>query len=94
MEVLTMKHFFAILLSLVLVLGFSIGSNEVVGAKSKVKTYKNCTALNKDYKGGVARSSSVKNKGGKTKYKPFVSKALYDANKSKDRDKDLIACER
>jgi hypothetical protein len=50
--------------------------------------------LNKDYKGGVARTSSVKNKGGKTKYKPHVSKALYDANKKSDRDKDLIACEK
>ncbi|WP_245592256.1 excalibur calcium-binding domain-containing protein [Ectobacillus panaciterrae] len=57
-------------------------------------TYKNCTELNKDYKGGVARSSSAKNKGGKTYYKPFVSKELYDANKQLDRDKDLIACER
>ncbi|OAB30940.1 hypothetical protein PMSM_21210 [Paenibacillus macquariensis subsp. macquariensis] len=53
-----------------------------------------CTELNKVYKGGVARSSSVKNKGGKTKHKPFVSQALYDANKKSDRDKDLIACER
>lgn len=50
--------------------------------------------MNKDYKGGVARSASVKNKGGKTKYKPYVSKELYDANQKKDRDKDLIACER
>lgn len=89
-----MKKLFTILLSLGLILGFSLSSNEVVDAKSKVKTYKNCTALNKDYKGGVARSSSVKNKGGKTKYKPYVSKALYDANEDRDRDKDLIACER
>lgn len=59
-----------------------------------VKVYSNCKELNKDYKGGVARSATAKNKGGKTKYKPFVSKELYDANKSRDRDKDLIACER
>jgi hypothetical protein len=43
-----------------------------------VKTYKNCTALNK----------------GKTIYKPHVLKALYDANKKSDRDKDFIACEK
>ncbi|OKO87778.1 YhjA [Geobacillus proteiniphilus] len=42
----------------------------------------------------MARSASVKNKGGKTRYKPYVSKALYDANKRLDRDKDGIACER
>ncbi|PEJ58818.1 hypothetical protein CN692_07530 [Bacillus sp. AFS002410] len=63
-------------------------------ANAAAKTYKNCTEMHKDYKGGVARSSSVKNKGGKTKFKPVVSKALYDANKKSDRDKDLIACER
>ncbi|MGE7184077.1 excalibur calcium-binding domain-containing protein [Peribacillus sp. NPDC006672] len=89
-----MKKLFTILLSLGLVLGLSFGANDVAGAKTKAKTYKNCTALNKDYKGGVARTSSVKNKGGKTKYKPHVSKELYDANKKSDRDKDLIACEK
>ncbi|MBF5067092.1 calcium-binding protein, partial [Salmonella enterica subsp. enterica serovar Istanbul] len=41
-----------------------------------------------------ARSKSAKNKGGKTHYKPYVSKALYDNNKEKDRDHDNIACER
>lgn len=89
-----MKHSITILLSLGLVLGVSFGAHDVAGAKTKVKTYKNCTELNKDYKGGVARTSSVKNKGGKTKYKPHVSKELYDANKKSDRDKDWIACEK
>ena len=84
-----MKKLVTILLALGLVLGFSYG----ISAKTTVKTYKNCTELNKAYKGGVARASNVKNKGGKTKYKPFVSQALYDANKKSDRDKDLIACE-
>jgi hypothetical protein len=50
--------------------------------------------MNKVYKGGVARSASVKNKGGKTRYKPYVSQALYDANKKLDREHDFIACER
>jgi hypothetical protein len=85
-----MKRLIVAFLSLGLILSFSLDSF----AASKVKTYKNCTMLNKDYPGGVALSSSVKNKGGKTKYKPFVSKALYDANKRLDRDNDFIACER
>ncbi|MGG3643979.1 excalibur calcium-binding domain-containing protein [Bacillus gobiensis] len=89
-----MKKILSILLSFGLVIGFSFATTDNVEAKTKVKKYSNCKALNKDYKGGVARSSKVKNKGGKTKYKPYVSKALYDANKSKDRDKDSIACER
>lgn len=58
------------------------------------KTYKNCTELNKDYKGGVAKDDKVKNQGGKTKYAPTVSAELYNANSTKDRDKDGIACER
>ncbi|WP_156337126.1 excalibur calcium-binding domain-containing protein [Paenibacillus dakarensis] len=83
-----------IILSALLLTGLSITADvQSVDAKG-VKTYKNCTELNRDYKGGVARSASVKNKGGKTKYKPFVSKALYDANKKSDRDKDFIACEK
>jgi hypothetical protein len=60
---------------------------------ARVVTYKNCTELNKIYKGGVALPGA-KNKGGKTRYTPVYNKALYDANKSKDRDKDGIACER
>jgi len=59
---------------------------------ARTVTYRNCTELNKVYKGGVALPGA-KNKGGKTRYKPLFSKALYDANKSKDRDKDGIACE-
>jgi hypothetical protein len=77
-----------------LMLGISSTSIGVTDAATKAKTYKNCTELNKDYKGGVARSSSIKNIGGKTKHKPHVSKELYDANKKSDRDKDQIACEK
>jgi hypothetical protein len=90
-----MRNVFAILLSLGLIFSITFGITSVTeAAKPTVKTYKNCTELNKDYKGGVAQSKGVKNKGGKTKYTPFVSKELYDANKKSDRDKDLIACEK
>jgi hypothetical protein len=89
------KKVYTSLLSLGLIFGFSFGLSSVTqAANTTVKTYKNCTELNKDYKGGVAQKAGVKNKGGKTKYTPFVSKELYDANKSKDRDNDLIACEK
>jgi hypothetical protein len=71
------------------------GATPADAALPKPRTYKNCTELNKVYKGGVAKSSSVKNKGGKTKYKPTVYKKVYDLNyKRLDRDKDGIACER
>ena len=88
-----MKKIIPVVISLGLFASVSFGTGNIANAASQPKVYKNCTELNKDYKGGVARASNIKNKGGKTKYKPYVSKALYDANKSKDRDKDLIACE-
>lgn len=87
-----MKKVVAVVLGAGLIFGYT--SYDTAEAKSKVKTYKNCTALNKDYKGGVAKSSKIKNKGGKTKYKPYVSAKLYSANKKMDRDKDGIACEK
>ncbi len=86
-----MKKLSFAIMSFMLALSFTVGA---APADAAVKTYKNCTEINKVYKGGIARSSKVKNKGGATKYKPFVSQALYDANKKSDRDKDLIACER
>jgi hypothetical protein len=89
-----MKKAIVLACSVALILGFWSTSTDVVMAKTKIVKYANCKALNQVYKGGVARSSSVKNKGGKTKYKPFVSKELYAANTKLDRDKDLIACER
>ena len=57
------------------------------------KTFRNCTELNKVYKGGVALPGAV-NQGGATKYEPKFSKALYMANKKSDRDNDGIACEK
>lgn len=81
-----------IALSTGLAISFTGGS--VTEAKIQLKTYKNCTELNKVHKGGVAKYSKYKNKGGKIKYKPVISKDLYERNVSKDRDKDGIACER
>ncbi|ANC78772.1 hypothetical protein ABE65_018990 [Fictibacillus phosphorivorans] len=87
-----MKKLLPIMITSGLIVGMITIPTEA--AAPKAKTYKNCTELNKAYKGGVAKASNVKNKGGKTKYKPYVSKALYEANQKSDRDKDLIACER
>ena len=89
-----MKKVCTLLLACTIAISFSFSSAHVEAATAKVVTYKNCTELNKVYKGGVARSATVTNKGGKTKFKPFVSKAIYDANKKSDRDKDLISCEK
>jgi hypothetical protein len=62
------------------------------------KKFKNCTALNKEYPGGVAEkaTSANKNKAGvpqESKNIPKVSSKIYKENKGLDRDKDGIACE-
>ena len=62
-------------------------------AYAAAKKFKNCTELNKVYPGGVALPGAV-NTGGITKKEPKYDKALYAANKSSDRDKDGIACEK
>lgn len=91
-----MKKLIFAVLSLAVALSFTFSTAPVPAdaAGTKVKTYANCKEINKIYAGGIARSSKAVNKGGKTKYKPFVSQALYDANKKSDRDGDKIACER
>ncbi|MEK3974707.1 excalibur calcium-binding domain-containing protein [Psychrobacillus sp. FSL K6-1267] len=87
-----MKISVPILLATTLVIGVSTISP--TPADAAAKTFKNCTELNKTYKGGVAKAANIKNKGGATKYAPFVSKEIYEANAKSDRDKDGIACEK
>ena len=65
----------------------------VPNSNAAAKKFKNCTELNKVYPGGVALPGAV-NAGGATKKEPKYDKALYTANKSSDRDKDGIACEK
>jgi hypothetical protein len=72
-------------------IGLSFGFNP--SAQAAPKVFKNCTELNKVYPGGVAIPGAV-NAGGVTKKEPFYDKALYNANKKSDRDKDGIACEK
>jgi hypothetical protein len=87
-----MKKIIVILLSLGLV--FSMGLTYKAEAKTRVIKFANCKEMNKVYRGGVAKSSTTRNKGGKIFFKPFVSSAIYYANTGRDRDKDGIACER
>lgn len=62
-------------------------------SNAAAKKFKNCTELNRVYPGGVALPGAI-NAGGATKKEPKYDKALYAANKSSDRDKDGIACEK
>lgn len=88
-----MRKIFSVAVASSLIFGVSFAKSQDADAAS-VKHYANCKALNKVYKGGVAKNSKVKNKGRKTHYKPYVSTALYNANHKLDRDKDGIACEK
>lgn len=65
-------------------------------ADAAVKTFKNCTELNKKYKHGVGRKGAKDKVKGSTKRVTtfYVNTALYNANKKSDRDKDGIACEK
>jgi hypothetical protein len=60
------------------------------------KPFANCTALNKKYAHGVGKKGAKDKVSGKTK--PVtnfaVSNTLYAENKSMDRDKDGVACEK
>lgn len=61
--------------------------------------FKNCSALQKVYEGGVAKNKKATNRNSKgqlqeSNYSPFISKKIYNMNKRLDRDKDKIACER
>jgi hypothetical protein len=82
-----MKRIFSVLLVVVVAVA------PITQANAAAKKFKNCTELNKVYPGGVALPGAV-NAGGATKKEPKYDKALYTANKSSDRDKDGIACEK
>lgn len=72
----------------------SVSSGVAIAAPQvQDKKFSNCAALNKVYPGGVAKAKNWKNKGGEIKNKPTVNAKVYADNKSKDRDKDGIACE-
>ena len=81
------------IISITLLVSVLSSAPAVAVAAPRAVTYKNCTELNKYYKGGVARVGAT-NIGGKTNYKPFYNNDLYKANSGSDRDKDGIACER
>jgi hypothetical protein len=71
----------------------ALNSIAVPSFATSPKVFKNCSALNKVYPGGVALRGAI-NQGGTTKITPKYDNALYKANRKSDRDKDGIACEK
>lgn len=73
----------------------SVVSAETASAAPKPKKYANCKALNKVYPHGVGRTAAARDKTSGRRVTNFkVSKAVYDLNTDRDRDKDKIACEK
>ncbi|MDT4992383.1 MAG: hypothetical protein QOH97_2275 [Actinoplanes sp.] len=82
-----------------LVVGLLAGGSVAVASPADAATatkYKNCTALQKKYKHGVAKKGAKDKVSGSTKpVTTFtVNTAVYNANKNLDRDKDGVACEK
>ena len=70
-------------------------STEAASAAPEAKRYANCKALNKIYPHGVGRTAAARDKTKGVRVRNFkVSKALYNLNTARDRDKDKIACEK
>ena len=87
------------LLAATLSLGLLSGSAALTGlgaatAAASVRTYQNCTALQKVYPHGVGRQGARDKTSGRRVTNFKVSNSLYDANRKSDRDRDGIACER
>ncbi|BEL05499.1 hypothetical protein Q0Z83_036900 [Actinoplanes sichuanensis] len=83
----------------VLVAGLIAATGTIVAvspAEAAAKRYANCAALNKVYKHGVGLKGAKDKVRGKTKPVTTFTRnnAVYKANKSRDRDKDGIACEK
>jgi hypothetical protein len=64
---------------------------QIAGLSSK---FKNCSALNLLYPGGISLSAKAKNIGKVARQIPYVSAKAYKLNSPLDSDKDGIACER
>ena len=81
-----------------LIVALLAGGGALVGAPAEAAAtkYKNCTALQKKYKHGVAKKGAKDKVKGSTKpVTTFtVNTPVYNANKALDRDKDGVACEK
>ncbi len=80
-----------------LVKGGVVYTSRVGGASGVApapKRYANCAALYKDFATGVAQSMSSRNKGPRIRLKPVVNSAVYKLNRTLDRDRDGLVCEK
>jgi Excalibur calcium-binding domain len=60
---------------------------------ASAKLFPNCRAVNKVYTHGIAWNFKVIKTANGLTGRPFVSAKQYAANRTRDRDKDGVACE-
>ncbi len=90
-----MRRALAGIISVGLVAILGAVSADAASAAPAPKRYANCAALNKVYPHGVGRTAAARDKTSGVRVTNFrVSKAVYDLNTARDRDKDRIACEK
>ena len=73
----------------------AVGRSAAGPTAVKPYKFKNCTAMNKKFKHGVGKKGAKDKTANKVKVSNFyVHNTWYQLNKSLDRDKDGIACEK
>lgn len=80
-------------LASIVIAAILVASTFSLSAQAAPKTYKNCAALNKDFKYGVAKNLKPVNKGAKEIFTPKTNAAVFNRNARLDLDKDQIVCE-
>ena len=75
-------------------LATSLAAAVAASPADAARSYRNCTALQKDYPHGVGRPGARDKTSGKSVTNFKRNRDLYDANTGSDRDGDGIACEK
>lgn len=81
----------AILTLLMLVVAIALSLSQ--GAQAAPRSYQSCSALNKDFRYGVAKTAKAVNRGKGPIFTPKVSSSVYTRNLKLDSDRDFIVCE-
>ncbi len=90
-----MKRMLAVVTALGLVAIAAAPPTATAVSTKAPKKYANCTELNKDYKHGVARKGARdRTTSGRPVTTFTVNNAVYALNKTRDRDRDGVACEK
>ena len=92
-EVAPLKRPLVLITSVVALAAFGVQVSGAVESRG-AREYRNCRALHRDWEHGVARSRAAANAEVNDGYgRPYVSRALYRANRDLDANDDGVACE-